>query len=58
MPLLERLLVYYQVLGPINGVAILLPFAYALGLPVDSALILLAAVYLGCEYGDVFQQFY
>lgn len=38
-------------LGPINGVAILLPFAYALGLPVDSALILLAAVYLGCEYG-------
>ena len=37
-------------LGPIN-VAILLPFAYALGLPVDSALILLAAVYLGCEYG-------
>lgn len=38
-------------LGPINGVALLLPFAYALGLPVDSALILLAAVYLGCEYG-------
>src|SRR5690606_15894102 len=38
-------------LGPINGVAILLPFAYALGLPPDTALILLAAVYLGCEYG-------
>lgn len=38
-------------LGPINGVALLLPFAYALGLPVESALILLAAVYLGCEYG-------
>lgn len=38
-------------LGPINGVAILLPFAYALGLPAESALILLAAVYLGCEYG-------
>lgn len=38
-------------LGPINGVAILLPFAYALGLPVESSLILLAAVYLGCEYG-------
>lgn len=38
-------------LGPINGVAILLPFAYALGLPPESALILLAAVYLGCEYG-------
>ncbi len=38
-------------LGPINGVAILLPFAYALGLPPESALILLAAIYLGCEYG-------
>ena len=36
-------------LGPINGVAILLPFAFALGLPPESALILLAAVYLGCE---------
>lgn len=38
-------------LGPINGVAILLPIAYALGLPAETALILLAAVYLGCEYG-------
>ncbi|UOO88347.1 tripartite tricarboxylate transporter permease [Vitreoscilla massiliensis] len=38
-------------LGPINGVAILLPFAYAMGLAPESALILLAAVYLGCEYG-------
>ena len=38
-------------LGPINGVALLLLFAFALGLPPESALILLAAVYLGCEYG-------
>lgn len=38
-------------LGPINGVALLLPFAFALGLAPESALILLAAVYLGCEYG-------
>ena len=39
-------------LGPINGVAILLPFAFwTSGLPPESALILLAAVYLGCEYG-------
>ena len=38
-------------LGPINGVAILLPLAFALGLPPESALILLAAVYMGCEYG-------
>lgn len=38
-------------LGPINGVAILLPLAFALKLPPESALILLATVYLGCEYG-------
>ncbi|XEG71318.1 tripartite tricarboxylate transporter permease [Pseudomonas sp. abacavir_1] len=38
-------------LGPINGVALLIPVAFALGLPPESALILLAAVYLGCEYG-------
>uniref|UniRef100_A0A1I8AMI1 Chloride channel protein n=1 Tax=Steinernema glaseri TaxID=37863 RepID=A0A1I8AMI1_9BILA len=34
-------------LGPINGVALLIPIAFALGLPPESALILLAAVYLG-----------
>ena len=38
-------------LGPINGVAILLPLAFALHLPAESALILLATVYIGCEYG-------
>ncbi|WP_038911563.1 tripartite tricarboxylate transporter permease [Dickeya dadantii] len=38
-------------LGPINGVAILMPLAFALKLPAESALILLATVYLGCEYG-------
>ncbi|NDY90015.1 tripartite tricarboxylate transporter permease [Ideonella livida] len=38
-------------LGPINGVAILMPLAYALKLPPESSLILLAAVYLGCEFG-------
>ena len=38
-------------LGPINGVAILMPLAFALRLPPESALILLAAVYMGCEYG-------
>lgn len=38
-------------LGPINGVALLIPVAFALGLPPDTALILLASVYLGCEYG-------
>jgi putative tricarboxylic transport membrane protein len=38
-------------LGPINGVAILLPLAFALKLPPETALILLSAVYLGCEFG-------
>jgi putative tricarboxylic transport membrane protein len=39
-------------LGPINGVAILMPLAFALKLPPETALILLAAVYVGCEYGE------
>ncbi|WP_136420081.1 MULTISPECIES: tripartite tricarboxylate transporter permease [Oxalobacteraceae] len=38
-------------LGPINGVAILMPLAFALKLPPEASLILLAAVYIGCEYG-------
>ncbi len=38
-------------LGPINGVAMLIPIAYALNLPPETALILLAAVYVGAEYG-------
>ncbi|MBU2863531.1 tripartite tricarboxylate transporter permease [Reinekea forsetii] len=38
-------------IGPINGVAILLPLAYAMGFPPASALILLAGVYYGAEYG-------
>ena len=38
-------------LGPINGVAMLIPIAYAMNLPPETALILLAAVYVGAEYG-------
>jgi putative tricarboxylic transport membrane protein len=38
-------------IGPINGVAILLPIAYAMRLPPESALILLAGIYYGAEYG-------
>lgn len=38
-------------IGPINGIAILLPIAYSLGLPPESALILLAGIYYGAEYG-------
>ncbi|MDU5729259.1 MAG: tripartite tricarboxylate transporter permease [Citrobacter freundii] len=38
-------------IGCFVGVAILLPLAFALHLPAESALILLATVYIGCEYG-------
>lgn len=38
-------------LGPVNGVAILIPLAFSLGLPPASALILLCCVYYGCMYG-------
>ena len=38
-------------LGPINGVALLMPLAFALKLPPETALILLTAVYIGCEFG-------
>lgn len=38
-------------IGPINGVAILLPIAYGLNFPPESALIVLAGIYYGAEYG-------
>lgn len=38
-------------IGPINGIALLLPIAYTAGLPPESTLILLAAIYYGAEYG-------
>lgn len=38
-------------LGPVNGVAILIPLTFALGLDATSSLILLSAVYYGCMYG-------
>ncbi|MGF1554107.1 MAG: tripartite tricarboxylate transporter permease [Paracoccaceae bacterium] len=38
-------------LGPVNGVAILIPLAFSLELPPGSALILLACVYYGTQYG-------
>ncbi|HET8790691.1 MAG TPA: tripartite tricarboxylate transporter permease [Modicisalibacter sp.] len=38
-------------IGPINGIAILMPLAYTMGLPAESSLILLAAIYTGSEYG-------
>ena len=38
-------------LGPVNGVAILIPLAFTLGLDPASAMILLASVYYGTMYG-------
>lgn len=38
-------------IGPINGIALLLPIAFAAKLPPESTMILLAAVYYGAEYG-------
>ncbi|MFQ3230371.1 tripartite tricarboxylate transporter permease [Reinekea sp.] len=38
-------------LGPANGVAILIPLAFSLALPVETALILLTSVYAGAMYG-------
>ncbi|MGF1593856.1 MAG: tripartite tricarboxylate transporter permease [Kiloniellaceae bacterium] len=38
-------------LGPSNGVAILIPLAFTLGLPAIPALILLTSVYYGAMYG-------
>ena len=38
-------------LGPVNGVAILIPLAFSLGLDATSSMILLSAVYYGCMYG-------
>jgi putative tricarboxylic transport membrane protein len=38
-------------LGPANGVAILIPLAFTLGLPATPAMILLTSVYYGAMYG-------
>lgn len=38
-------------LGPVNGVAILIPLVFSLSLSPSSALILLSCVYYGCMYG-------
>ena len=38
-------------LGPVNGVAILIPLTFAFGFDATSSLILLSSVYFGCMYG-------
>jgi putative tricarboxylic transport membrane protein len=44
-------------LGPINGVAILLPIAYGLGFPPESAIILLAGITMARSMVDVSHPF-
>ena len=39
-------------IGPINAIAILIPVTFAMGLPPESALILLAGIYYGSQYGN------
>lgn len=39
-------------IGPINAIALLLPLIFAAGLPPESALILLAGIYYGSQYGN------
>lgn len=44
-------------LGPANGVAILIPLAFSLGLQPETALIMLTSVYAGAMYGGAFRPF-
>ena len=39
-------------IGPINAIAILIPVIFAAGIPAESALILLAGIYYGSQYGN------
>ena len=39
-------------IGPINAIAMLIPLLFAVGLPPESSLILLAGMYYGSQYGN------
>jgi putative tricarboxylic transport membrane protein len=39
-------------IGPINAIAILIPFCFSTGLPPESVLILLTTIYYGSQYGN------
>ena len=39
-------------IGPINAIAILIPVTFAIGIPPESALILLVGIYYGSQYGN------
>jgi len=39
-------------IGPINAIAMLIPLIFAVGLPPETALILLAGIYYGSQYGN------
>ncbi len=39
-------------IGPVNGIIVLLPLTFALGLPPETALIMFAGIYYGSQYGN------
>lgn len=39
-------------IGPVNGIIVLLPLTFALGLPAESTLIMFAGIYYGSQYGN------
>ena len=39
-------------IGPVNGIVVLVPLTYALGLPPESAMIMFAGIYYGSQYGN------
>jgi putative tricarboxylic transport membrane protein len=39
-------------IGPVNGIVVLIPLTYALGLPPESSIIMFAGIYYGSQYGN------
>ena len=39
-------------IGPVNAIVVLIPLTFALGLPVESTLIMFAGIYYGSQYGN------
>lgn len=39
-------------IGPVNGIVVLIPLTFALGLPPESSIIMFAGIYYGSQYGN------
>ena len=50
--LLGTIIGMFPGIGPINGIVVLIPIAFALNLPPAAMLILFAGIYYGAEYGN------